>query len=312
MAETPIDGERSGKGWRRAAALFLVAVVTSITAPELLVAVPLLMLFAVGGVRSGLALALALLASVIALLGPRDAVWYAERGWAVVAGGAFAAVTVALPRWRLTSRTLVAVVAATAVCAALLAIRHDAWASLDWGMSVQLRAGFATWLEAMSVLRGGEPVPAATVTAALATAEGLVMVFPAVIALETLAALAVAWWIYVRVVHRRDDAVGPVGGFRFNDHLVWVMIVGLLLVVVRTGDGVTRLGANLAVFMGALYSVRGMGVLAFVSGGVGFFGGSMLLLGFLLAAPVVVGLTLLLGIADTWLDVRGRVESVTA
>jgi hypothetical protein len=311
MAETPIEGEGRGRGWRRAAALFLAAVVTSITPPELLVAVPLLILLGLGGVRSGMGFAVALLAMVIAVVGQRDAIWYAERGWAVVTGGAFAALSLALPRWRLTSRTLAAVVGAAAVFAALLAIRPDAWAALDWEVGVELRAGFGTLLEAMSVLRGGEAVPPATVTAALATAEGLVTVFPAVVALESMAALAVAWWVYVRVVHRRDDGVGPLGSFRFNDHLVWVMILGLLFVVVRTGDGVTRLGANLAVFMGALYSVRGLGVLAFVSGGVGFFGGSMLLLGFLLAAPVLVGLALLLGIADTWLDVRGRIESVT-
>jgi hypothetical protein len=311
MEETAGEG-RTGKGWRRAAALFLAAIVTSVAPPGVLIAVPLLVLLGLGGIRSGTAFALSVLALIVVLVGPRDALWFAERGWAVVVAGGFAALSLAAPTWRLTSRSLAAVGGATATCAALLSIRADAWATIDWGVGDRLRAGFATWLDAMAVLRGGEAVPAATVTAAFATAEGLVTVFPAVIALESMAGLGVAWWVYVRVVQRRDDGVGPLGTFRFNDHLVWIMIAGLLLVVVRSGDGVTRLGANLAVFMGALYSLRGLGVLAFVGGGVSFFGGSMLVLGFLLAAPVVLGMTLLLGIADTWLDVRKRVGSVTA
>lgn len=312
MTDGTAEGSSTGKGWRRAAALFLAAVVTSVAPPGVLIAVPLLILLALAGIRSGAAFAITVLAMVVVLAGPRDALWFAERGWAVVVGGAFAALSLAAPGWRLTSRSLAAVVGAMAACAALLAVRAEAWATIDWGVGDRLRAGFATWLDAMAVLRGGEPVPAATVTAAFATAEGLVTVFPAVVALESMAGLAVAWWVYVRIVHRRDDGVGPLGAFRFNDHLVWIMIVGLLLVVVRTGDGVTRLGANLAVFMAALYSVRGLGVLTFVSGGVSFFGGSMLVIGFLLAAPVVVGLTLLLGIADTWVDVRRRVGSAAA
>jgi hypothetical protein len=150
------------------------------------------------------------------------------------------------------------------------------------------------------------------VTAAFTTAEALVAVFPAVLALESMAALGVAWWIYLRVVHHRGDGLGPLGEFRFNDHLVWVMIVGLVLVGVRTDDGLTRLGANLAVFMGALYALRGVSVVSFVSGGLSFVRASLLALGFVFAAPVVIGFAVLLGIADTWLDVRERVGAEAA
>jgi hypothetical protein len=306
------DEGRMERGWRRAAGLFLLAVATSVAPPGLLVAVPLLVLLSVSGIRSGAAFAVTVVAMLVVLTGPRDGLWFAERGWAMLAGGAFAALSLAVPGWRLTSRSLVAVTGAMVVCVIVLASGADAWASIDWGMGDRLRAGFATWLDAMQVLRGGDPVPAATVTAAFATAEALVAVFPAVVALQSMATLAVAWWIYVRLVYRRDDGVGALGAFRFNDHLVWLMIVGLCLVVFRTGDGVTRFGANLAVFMGALYTVRGLGVVSFVSGGVSFLRGSLMVLAFLFAAPVVVGFTLLLGIADTWLDVRTRVGSMAA
>jgi hypothetical protein len=306
------DDLNTRHGWRRALGLFGLAFVTSVAPPGALVAVPLLVLIGLGGIRSFGLFVLTVSAMVFAMMGPRDGLWYVERGWALMAGGAFAALSLGVPSWRLTTRTLASVAATVVASAVLLGVRADAWATLDWQMGDRLRGGFATWVDAMEVLRGGEPVPAATVTAAFTTAEALVAVFPAVLALESMAALGVAWWIYLRFVHHRGDGLGPLGGFRFNDHLVWVMIVGLVLVGVRTDDGLTRLGANLAVFMGALYALRGVSVVSFVSGGLSFVRASLLALGFVFAAPVVIGFAVLLGIADTWLDVRERVGAEAA
>lgn len=312
VEEDPGIEQGVGRGWHRAAGLFALALATSVAPPGVLVAVPLLVLFVLGGMRGRGTFVLTVVASAVVLVGPRDGLWFVERGWALMVGGVFVALSLLAPRWRVASRSLVAVMVAMAGCAVALALRAGAWATIDWGMGDRLRGGFATWIDAMQVLRGGEPVPAATVTAVFATAESLVTVFPAMVALQSMAALAVAWWIYVRLVHSRDDGVGPLRGFRFNDHLVWLMIVGILLVVARTDEGVTRIGANLAVFMGALYALRGLGVVAFVSGGLSFIGATMFVLAFLFAAPVVIGFALLLGIADTWLDVRTRVGSMAA
>lgn len=309
---TSEESPKPTRGWLRAAGLFLVAATLSVAPPGVMVAVPLLMLIGLAGVRSLPSFAVTVFAMVVVLMGPRDGLWFAERGWAVIAGGAFVALSLGLPAWRVTSRTLLAVVSTTVLCGVFLAFRVDGWMSIDGSMGNRLRAGFANWIDAMEVIRGGDPVPAATVTAVLSTAEALVTVFPAVIALESMAALAVAWWMYVRVVHGRADGVGSLGMFRFNDHLVWVMIVGLVLVGVGIGDDFTRVGANLAVFMGALYALRGLGVVSFVSDGISFFKASLIALVFLFAAPVVIGFTVILGIADTWLDVRERVGSMPA
>lgn len=306
------ESPKPARGWLRAAGLFLLAATLSVAPPGAMVAVPLLILIGIGGIRSLPAFVVTVLAMVVVLMGPRDGLWFAERGWAVIAGGAFAALSLGFPAWRLTSRTLVAVGSTLSLCGVYLAVRADAWMSIDGSIGNRLRAGFANWLDAMEVIRGGDPVPAATVTAVLSTAEALVTVFPAVIALESMAALGVAWWMYVRVVHGRADGVGSLGMFRFNDHLVWVMILGLVLLGVGSGDDLTRVGANLAVFMGALYALRGMGVVSFVSDGISFVRGSFIALAFLFAAPVVIGLTVLLGIADTWIDVRERVGSMPA
>ncbi|MDH3424298.1 MAG: YybS family protein, partial [Gemmatimonadota bacterium] len=178
-----------------------------------------------------------------------------------------------------------------------------------WTISDQLRGGYTTWLDAMTILRRGEPVSPALVSAIYRTVEAQIAVFPALVALESMAALAVAWWLYHRLVFREDRGISPLRTFRFNDQLVWLMVAGLSLITLRVGDGFTRLGANLAVFMGALYALRGLGVVVFVSRGPTFFSATMFMLGFVFAAPVVIGFMVLFGIADSWLDLRERVGS---
>jgi hypothetical protein len=69
----------------------------------------------------------------------------------------------------------------------------------------------------------------------------------------------------------------------------------------------TRLAVNVLVFMGALYALRGLAIFVYLAEGTRsilamIFG--VLVLIFLY--PVVVTGALLMGISDTWLDVRNR------
>lgn len=303
------EKEEESGAWRRALALFVVVLATSVVQPTLLVAVPFLVLVALRGIRGGTVFFATLLAAVVVVSGPRDGSWFVERAWALTVGGIFVAVSLARPRWGLTSRTLAAVGSTTAAWAAFMLVRAGAWGAVDWAVTDQLRAAYATWMDVMRVVQQGEAMSPALASAIYRTVEMQASVFPALVALESMAALAVAWWLYVRLFQTEESSIGSLGGFRFNDHLVWVMIVGLLLLGLRTEDVVTRVGANLSVFMGALYALRGMGVVVFVSGGLSLFGYGMFVLGFVFAAPVVLGFAALFGIADTWLDLRERVGS---
>jgi hypothetical protein len=142
-------------------------------------------------------------------------------------------------------------------------------------------------------------------------------VFPALLALQSLAALALAWATYHRLSRARLGApLRPLKEFRFNDQLVWGLIVGLTIVLLPTLSTVRGLGRNLLVFFGALYAVRGFGVLSWfmAPGSLGV----TLLVGFImLAAPVIqvfAALVLMflgaaamaLGLGDTWADWRNR------
>jgi hypothetical protein len=144
-----------------------------------------------------------------------------------------------------------------------------------------------------------------------------VAVFPALLALESLAALALAWATYHRLGRARLGApLRPLRDFRFNDQLVWGLIVGLTIMLLPTLTSLRGAGKNLLVFFGALYAVRGFGVLTwFMAPGslgitltVGFIMLCVPLLNiFALLAFIMAGIaSLALGLGDTWADWRSR------
>lgn len=146
------------------------------------------------------------------------------------------------------------------------------------------------------------------------------MVFPALLALESLAGLALAWATYHRLSRRRLGApLSPLRDFRFNDQLVWGLIVGLVILLLPNLEPIRGLGRNLVLFFGALYAIRGLGVLAwFMAPGtltVSLMVGAVLIfvpfiqvlaiLGFMTLGVTALGL----GVGDTWADWRSRARS---
>jgi hypothetical protein len=76
-------------------------------------------------------------------------------------------------------------------------------------------------------------------------------IFPSLLALESLAALALAWATYHRLGRTRLGApLQPLREFRFNDQLVWGLIVGLTTILVPTLSTLRGFGQNLLVFFG--------------------------------------------------------------
>lgn len=309
VVATP-TGDSMNRGWRRALALLVVVMASSVVQPMVLVAVPLLVLIGLGGIRSTSVFLVTVAAMFVVMLGPRDELWYLERAWALVAGGMFAALAVGVPHWRLVSRAVASVAATVGVFTAFLASRKGSWSGVDWSVAGAVQAGYQNAMDAMILLRDGQALEPAFVSSMVWLTELTIEVFPARLAIQTMAALSIAWWLYVRLIHRTDAGIGSVDGFRFNDHLVWLMIAGLALLVLRPSEAITRVGANLAVWMGALYALRGAGVFVHVNGGLSFIGMTLFAIGVLFAAPVVIGFAVILGMADTWLDLRARADSL--
>ena len=245
------------------------------------------------------------------LQGERAGIWWTERGWALLVAGWFVALTLRRPESGFLSRALGSLAGAAGSAIVTLTVAGGAWELLDWHVAELVRGITAQLIDRVQELRQQAEVSPALVTALYAAAETQIQVFPATLALATLAALGVAWWLYVRMAHGDDQGLLPLREFRFNDQLVWLFIGGLALTLVG-GDALKRTGANALVFMGVLYAMRGAAVVSFFGGGQTPLTAVLLVLGLLVVPPVMMVAALVIGLGDTWLDLRARARAMTA
>lgn len=130
--------------------------------------------------------------------------------------------------------------------------------------------------------------------------------FPALLALQSLAALALAWSLFHRFSRVRiGSPLAPLREFRFNDQLVWGLVVGVTLLLVSTLGELRAPGINLVVFFGALYALRGFGVLTWFLNP-GWLGMLALVVISFLVLPIFAAVALWFGLGDTWFDWRSR------
>lgn len=135
------------------------------------------------------------------------------------------------------------------------------------------------------------------------------MLLAALLGIESLAALALAWAFYHRfAVNPVGPPLGKLKEFRFNDQLIWGLAVGLTILLLPDFVDGRNAGLNLLVFFGFLYVIRGFGIMAWMTRGRIFM--VVLVITTLLAWPVVGLFALGLGLGDTWLDWRKRAQSV--
>jgi len=186
-----------------------------------------------------------------------------------------------------------------------------AWAlGLEWGT---IRGALETqFLEALTLVTSGSPVPAAQLEQLQATMRGMASVYPGVAILGAIAggslSSALAWYV---TGGRSGPEPGPFRQFRFNDHLIWGAILTLGLALLRLRAPWSGFVANLLVVWCGLYTARGAAVTAFVSGAWPFLLRLSLALAAVFLLPYALGGLLLLGLADTWLEFR-RVQPPTS
>ncbi|HEX9108508.1 MAG TPA: DUF2232 domain-containing protein [Longimicrobiales bacterium] len=311
---------RPSRGWGALVALALAALSFWVSGdPTALLGLPLAALLLALPPRRPAQLVLAALGLLLALAGPLDsAIGQFDRVWALLLGIWFVVSLYVVRDISLTSRSLLATLATAASSAIFLLFRPGGIAGLDRELNATLTAAVKQQIELWNA--AGAKLPPAFVQGMYRVVEMRSQVALALAALASMAALALAWAVYRRTTRRDEPADAPVAPlpplreFRFRDELVWVLIAGVLLVLVPgLGQGAVRAGSNLLTFMGALYALRGVAVLVSMSGGAFGLGGLLLVLFAALAdswiPALVISAAVLVGLTDTWLDLRARLAA---
>lgn len=286
------------------------------------------------GGRLFLAVAWVGLATWVAVRMPQgnDAFYNLTRGWSLVLAGSFGLVCLFGARRPFFPRALLALTISLALTLMMSVVGPVSGNHISRSVSDELVRRNSETMRTLNTFIGQYPkewnelvqrmpkvgqLPAETEKQLGQIASAGRLLYPSLLALESIVALALAWAVYHRIARARlGPPLGLLRDFRFNDQLVWGLIVGLTIVFLPNLSSVRILGRNLLVFFAALYAVRGLGVLSWfmapgalaISATVGF---AMLFwpvlnaiaaLGFMFLGIAAFGL----GLGDTWADWRNR------
>ena len=295
-----------GGAWRLAG-FVLITLAFAVTQPFVLVGFPLALLLVAQGRPSGKATAVTVVIVILGVLGTRSGIWWFERGWALLIGGSFVWFVALRPTWSFLAQALGALALGTAVAGMVLMGSPGAWIDLDAEMASRAASAAAA---ATTILGEGADARLAELVQKVTALQ--VNVFPALLGLSSIGALGLAVTMRGWLDKGLSRVFEPLRNFRFNDHLVWIWLAGLALILAPIGDIAARVGSNAVLFMGLLYVVRGAAVILSLVGGIsvvmGVVGGVIVLLIYPLFAFLLM-LTLLVGLGDTWLNVRSRVRA---
>jgi hypothetical protein len=246
------------------------------------------------------------------------------RGWALLLAAAFGVVSIMSPRRPFFSRALSATGLSFAVGLALVLFTAKRPATIETTVRNEYSRRVDAWLaewDAVSRTRewqqltrdnpGMETLARESSDRLRETPPISARLYPSLLALESLAVLALAWGLYHRVSRTRiGPPLAPLREFRFNDQLVWGLVAGITAVAVPTLAAFRVVGMNLLVFFGALYALRGLGVLTW------FFAPGRLMVTLMIGLaifmwPLLGVFALGIGLGDTWLDWRRRPRPTT-
>jgi len=304
------------RGWTlgRACLLVVVTAVLSPVSPVWLVFVPFALLLLAFRTDDWMSVAIGAVILGMGFAGsqPGGMEWYVPRAWSLIAGGSFVAVSLAAGRRGWIDRSLGAIALAVGGVVLIGLTRPGVLQGVNWWMAGEIRQAALVAGGILDQLQGGaDPEVRRQMAAAVQRWVGFQQdVYPALLLLATVAALGLAWFGFERM-SGRVLSPGPVRGFRFSDHLIWLLIGGLGLIVLPLGRVAFRIGENAALFMGALYLLRGAAILLWMgaAAATSVWSGVLLAVAALFLYPLVLGTALVLGLSDTWIDLRARISA---
>ena len=236
---------------------------------------------------------------------------------AAVIGTAAFTIAVVFTNWSLIHRSLVAIAAAAIGVLAFTTVLRTSWPEVRWWVESRIGVSAQITLSWLATRNGAEGGSAAGSDPWVIQLEDWFEVavplmadfFPATLAIQMLAGLALASVLYDRMTHQTRGTLGRFRDFRFTEHLGWAAVVALGIVLVTRFAAIKILAANVLVVTSVLYALRGAAVVSFalaMAGGPGFFTTAVIVLSILFMLPVVLPGTILLGVVDAGLDLRKR------
>ncbi len=231
---------------------------------------------------------------------------------AAVMGSAAFVVTFLSTSWSLTHRSLAAIGVAAGGTGALLAAARTSWPEIHWW--VESRGQLAAQL-VLTRLSGDQPGAGddAMVVQLKAWFESVIPLmadfFPATVAVQMLAGLALATALYRRFAPAAGVTPGKFRDFRFSEHLGWIAVIALAIVLLTRAATVKLMAANVLVVASLLYALRGAAVAWFgltLAGGPGLLTTGLVAFSVVFMLPVILIGTIFIGVVDAGLDLRRR------
>ncbi len=231
---------------------------------------------------------------------------------AAVLGSAAFVVTFLSTSWSLTHRSLAAIGVAAGGTGAWLAAARTSWPEIHWW--VESRGQLAAQL-VLTRLSGDQPGAGddAMVVQLKAWFESVIPLmadfFPATVAVQMLAGLALATALYRRFAPAVGVMSGKFRDFRFSEHLGWIAVIALAIVLLTRAATLKLMAANVLVVASLLYALRGAAVAWFgltLAGGPGLLTTGLIAFSVVFMLPVVLIGTIFIGVVDAGLDLRRR------
>lgn len=252
---------------------------------------------------------------------PESAYNWLSRGWALLLAASFGLVSIVAATEAFFPRALSALAVATSLSFALVLVSPGGPTRISTAMASEfnrrndqslanLRQAFSSpgWKEVVDESPTLQTLLTETEAQLAVIPKWSSILVPALLALESLAAMALGYALFYRMSKVTiGSPLGRLRDFRFNDQLVWGVAVGASIYLLPAFHEGRNAGLNLLLFFGVLYTLRGAGILAWASRtrAMTFF----IIALTVVAWPVVTALAFGLGLGDTWLDLRTKIQA---
>ncbi len=238
------------------------------------------------------------------------------RAAAVIGSTVFVAAFVSM-KWSHTHRSLVAMGLAAGGVSVMFAALRISWPEVRWWVESRIQFAAQMTLTRMSGNRFGTGGDLTSNDPMVGQLEGwfeagipfIADYFPALVAVQMFAGFALATVLFRRIAPELGVTLARFRDFRFSEHLGWIAVVSLAIVLMVRAAALKLLAANVLVVAGMLYALRGSAVVVFglaLTGGPGLITTGIMALSVVFLLPVVLTGTILLGVVDTGLDLRRR------